>query len=266
MLGKYLAAGMLFAALSSTASAATVLTYSFDGSTPGFYSLTKGPFSSSTLVGPTVGVQAYTSNDSGSTVTAVAGSGVGVGQWAGNGLGELNNLSDNSHTVDSSGINDLLQLTFSSEVKILSATFSYAGVLTNSLAAFAFFADDADLDSSLADDLVFNHQIFATNSSHVGSFSFGSGSILSSVFGFGALLEQVVPSTECKTWTTIRKKKTCTEYKTKTLFDSFKLKSVVVELPDPDPGPNPVPLPGALPLLASALLAGGWFARRKAKA
>ena len=135
MLGKYLAAGMLFAALSSTASAATVYTYNFDGSTTG-YTLTKGPFNSNPSGGPTVGVKAYTSNDSGSAVTAVSGSGVGVGQWAGNGLGELNNTGDNSHTVDSSGINDLLQLTFSSEVKILSATFSYAGVLTNSLAAF----------------------------------------------------------------------------------------------------------------------------------
>jgi hypothetical protein len=263
MLGKYLAAGVVFAVLSSTASAATVHVYNFFGSTTG-YTLTKGPIDSNISGGPTVTVQSFTSSDDGSTVSAVAGSGVGVGQWTGNGLGNLNNPGDSSHTVDSSGINDLLQLTFSSDVKILSATFAYAGVLTNSLAAFAFFADDADADSSLAGDLVFDHQTFTTVS-NTGTFSFGTGSILSSVFGFGALWEQTVRTT-CKTYHWVGGKKECKVWNTKTLFDSFKLKSVTVELPDRDPGPDPIPLPGALPLLATALLASGWFARRKSQA
>lgn len=258
MSGKYLAAGVMLLAMASAASAATTHTYNFDGSTSG-YTLTKGPFTSNPLGGPDVTVKAMTSSDTGSTVNAVSGSGNGVGQWTGNGLGEQSSSNDDSHTVDSSGLNDLLQLTFTSEVKILSATFSYAGVLTNSLAAFAFFADDGDADSSLAGDLVFNHQTFATNSNNVGTFSFGSGSILSKVFGFGALWEQTTQICEKRD-----KKNNCSKWKTVTLFDSFKLKSVTVEVPG-DEIP-PVPLPGALPLLGSVLVAGGWLSRRKAKA
>ncbi len=258
MSGRHLAAGVMLLAMSSAASAATVHTYNFDGSTTG-YTLTKGPFTSNPAGGPDVTVKAMTSSDDGSSVSAVSGSGVGVGQWAGNGLGELNNLSDNSHTVDSSGINDLLQLTFTSDVKILSATFSYAGVLTNSLAAFAFFADDGDADSSLAGDLVFQHQTFSTNGNNVGTFSFGTGSILSKVFGFGALWEQTAQI--CVKYD---RRRNCTQSKTVTYFDSFKLKSVTVEVPGEEI--PPVPLPGALPLLGSALVAGGWFGRRKMKA
>jgi hypothetical protein len=248
MLIRSLMAACALFCVTQNAAAATI-TYDFSTSSSA-YSLTKcfpGPCASD------LQVKAKTVSNDTQTVTSVAGTGVGIGQWAGNGLGLLNSGTDNSHTVDGRGLNDLLELTFSSAVRIVSASFTYAGVLSNSNDAFDFYADD-DNDGSIAGDRLFAHQdIFAVSGN--GTHTFVGGSPYSTTFGFAASWENTVKV--CTRWYYGR----CKSWSEKTYFDSFKLKSVTVEL-RPD-NPPEVPVPAALPLLASALGLGAFLARRQ---
>ncbi len=204
---------------------------------------------------PALQVTAKTVLTDGSAVNIVApGSGVGIGQWAPNGLGEMNGAGDNSHTVDGSGLNDLLQLVFDTEVKILSATFTYAGVIANSNDAFAFFADD-DGNGSVAGDMVFSHQDIGA-AGGVGTYNFtldAFSDIFSKTFAFAAIWD--ANQQVCTRWY----RGNCTRWKTVNFFDSFKLTSVIVQRPPQ------VPLPAALPMFLSALAIGGFVSRRRAR-
>jgi hypothetical protein len=243
----------IFAAVSLgavSAASASTLTYDFTGTNSGL-TLTK---TFSTPGGPDLLVSAFSTNDSGSAVTALSGSNRGVGQNSSFGLFLKNASSDNSHTVDGLGTNDLLVLAFDSAVKIISATFRYAGIETNSNDGFAFFADN-DADASVAGDLVFAQHDIGANSSGVGTYTFSPAErFTSKVFGVGAIWDAVV--TTCKT---VRGKKKCTSVNR---YDSFKLASLKVEYTPP----STVPLPAALPLFAAGLGALGVVTRRRRRA
>jgi hypothetical protein len=247
----FAAAGFVLAGFASTAHAATV-TYNFaTATTP--YSLEKNFVG---LGGPNLNVKAYTVDNSGTAVSAVTGSGKGVGQWIGNGLGLYNGSGDSSHTVDGDGINDLLVLTFASSVKILSATFNYAGLLSGSEDNFAFFADDNDLDSSVAGDMIFSAGEIPGSGSGIYNFATDAfADIFSRVFAFGAI-------DYCKTfYTSGRKKGQCKE----SVYESFKLASVTVQYNPPLEIPPQVPLPAGLVLLLSGLTGMGLLGRFKSK-
>jgi hypothetical protein len=119
----------------SDASATTLLS-DFASSTPGYYAPTR-TFAPSGA--PSLEVSAFTVSDNAAALTPVAGRNAGVGQWAPNGVGLAHQFNDSSHTVDGLGRNDLLVLKFDTAVKLLKATFSYAGRLSNSNDGFAFF-------------------------------------------------------------------------------------------------------------------------------
>ena len=260
MLGKVLFASAALFSISSAASAMPLQhTYNFGcpiASCP--YEVVKNFDPAGPDLVPGLQVTAKTVNASGSTVNSVTpGSGVGIGQWPTNGLGEMSTSGDNSHTVDGSGLNDLLQLAFDTEVKILSATFTYAGVISNSNDAFAFFADD-DGNGSVAGDMVFSHEDIGAVGG-VGTYNFTANllnldDIFSKTFAFAAIWDE--NRSVCIRWRYGK----CKEYKTVNFFDSFKLQSVTVE-----ERPKEVPLPAALPMLLSALGIGGLVARRRAR-
>ncbi len=245
-------AGLLLMALAVDARAATV-TYDFTGSTTA-YSLFK-TFNSSPPGGPLLTVTANTVSDDGTVVTPVTGSGNGVGQWAGLGLGLKNGSNDNSHTVDGYGLNDLLVLSFASSVKILSATFSYVAQVTNGTDNFAFFADPNN-DGSVAGNMVFSSEDIVNGPGYTGSYNFatdGFVDILSKTFGIGAIWDAVYQN--C---VTRYGHLSCTSY---TLFDSFKLASITVST-GPFEIPNEVPLPAGLVMFLSGLAGLGWLGRK----
>jgi len=251
MLGKLSLAAFTVLCTASAASA-TTYTYNFAGATTAV-TATKS-FTASPAGGPGVVVESNRVSDDTNTVTPTSG----VGQWAGYGLGMLT-ANDNSHTVDGKTGNDLLELTFDSAVKILSASFYYAGVVENSNDGFDFYADN-DGDGSVAGDQVFAHMdIGAVGGAGTYDFTLDSfADIFSTTFAFAASWDQTV------SYCTRFRLGVCTRYAYKTLFDSFKLKSLVVELKPKDDIPN-VPLPGALPLLTTGLGLGGllgWRRRR----
>jgi hypothetical protein len=246
-------AGLLLTGLSNEIQAATV-TYDF-ATVSSEYSPTKD---FTALGGPDLTVSANTVSADGSVITPVAGTGNGVGQWAGLGLGTKNGSNDNSHTVDGYGLNDLLVLTFSSSVRIVSASFNYAGQIANSYDGFAFFADDNDIGSDIAGDMVFSHgEINAVNYS--GSYDFvanGFGST-GTIFGIGAIWDAIYQSCYRRWGYNV-----CKNY---TLFDSFKLASVTVET-GPFDDPPEVPLPAGVILLLSGLTGLGFIKRFKGNA
>lgn len=242
------ATGFVLAGFASTAHAATV-TYNFaTATTP--YTLEKNFVG---LGGPNLNVKAYTVDNSGTTVSAVTGSGKGVGQWTGNGLGLYNGSGDSSHTVDGNDINDLLVLTFASSVKIVSATFTWAGQISNSAADnFAFFASP-DNDGSVAGNMVFSGGEISGNGS--GSYDFladGYNDIVSKVFGFGAV-------DYCLRYSSSNPARCRTQG-----YESFKLYSVTVET-GPFGNIPQVPLPAGLVLLLSGLTGMGLLGRFKSK-
>jgi hypothetical protein len=238
--------------VSASVASATQVTYNLNGYLGGYFP--SMVFTSSG--GPSLTVTPHTVSSDGSTVSAVTGTGNGVGQWS-PGLGILNSSGDNSHTVDGLGLNDLLNLNFSSAVRIVSAKFGYAGIEDYGNDGFAFFADDGDAGTGVDGDMVFSHEDIGANSSGYGTYDFladAFGDIFSTSFGFAAIWDQTVS-------TCVRYRRgVCKEWKSKTYFDTFKLKSITVELLPP---PSTVPVPAALPLLASALGLGGWLARRR---
>lgn len=265
MFGRSILAGAALVSLASAASASTVQhTYNFAcPNTSCSYSVIKNfdPVGPDTV--PALQVTSKTVSTDGNTLSNITpASGVGIGQWKPYGLGMMSSSNDNSHTVDGSGLNDLLELVFDTEVRIVSATFAYAGVITNSNDGFAFFADD-DHNGSIAGDMVFSHEdIGATNG--VGTYNFTTNAlslddVYSKVFAFAAIWD--VNQQVCNRW----RYGVCTRYTTINLFDSFKLQSIVVEEREPPPPPS-VPLPAALPMLLSVLGAGGLFARLKSRA
>ena len=247
-------AGFLLAGLATEAQAATV-TYNFAGSFTG-YSPT---MNFTAALGPNLTVSANIISDDLLTVTPItsAGAGTGIGRWSG-GLGIQNTTNDNSHTVDGYGLNDLLVLTFASTVKLISATFGYAGVEPNSYDDFAFFADDSDPGTSLVGDMIFLSEEM-TGSGGTGSYNFTTGTVgtglyagsyIGTVFGIGAIYDFCTETYRgnCKT----------------TSFDSFKLKSVTVETVPGGTIPE-VPLPAGVILLFSALASLGLLDRPKSK-
>jgi hypothetical protein len=242
-------AGLILAASAGASQAATV-TYDFTGATTA-YSSTK-TFNSTPGGGPTLTVSANTVNDLGTIITPVTGADIGVGQWTGLGLGLKNSSTDNSHTVDGYGLNDLLVLTFLSSVKIVSATFNYAGQVTNSNDGFAFFAD-LDNNGSVAGNMIFSSEDIV-GAPYSGSYNFITGTYpgnyISKVFGIGAIYDALIQSSCSYHYN-------CTSY---TVFDSFKLASVTVATPPQ------VPLPAGAILLFSGLAGLGIFGRFKSKA
>lgn len=247
------AAGFVLAGFASTSQAATV-TFDFTGSTVG-YSLTKN-YSSSGL---DLTVSAHTVSDNGSVISNVpAGPGNGIAQWAGLGLGINNSSGDNSHTIDGSGLNDLLVLAFSSSVTFVSATFTYAGRISGSHDGFAFFADNGDAGTGVAGNMVFAQEdIGASGSpSYTGTFEFldHGYNIESTTFGIGAILDYFF--SPCPT--RYNPAKVCKKDK----FDSFKLASITVDYESEIP---PVPLPAGLVLLLSGITGMGLFGRFKNK-
>jgi hypothetical protein len=248
-------AGLLLAGLATEAEAATV-TYNFTANTTA-YSLTKN---FTAIGGPNLTVSANTVSTDGSIVTPVTGSGNGVGQWAGLGLGLKNSSSDNSHTVDGSGLNDLLVLAFASSVKIVSATFTYAGLVSHSDDDFAFFASPNN-DGSVAGNMIFSSEEIA-GSGGTGSYNFTTdafGDFTSRIFGIGAIWDAIYQNCiryrygQCKSWESYTK------------FDSFKLASVTVET-GPFDVPTEAPLPAGIILLLSSLTGLGFLKRFKSKA
>lgn len=248
--------GFLLAGFATEAQAATV-TYNFTANTTA-YSLTKN---FTAIGGPNLTVSANTVLSDGSVVTPVTGSGNGVGQWAGLGLGLKNGPNDNSHTVDGSGLNDLLVLAFASSVKIVSATFKYAGVENHSFDDFAFFASPNN-DGSVADNMIFSSEDI-TGSGGSGYYDFTTGpyaaSYIGQFFGIGAIFDALYE--QC---TRYRYGK-CKEWDRYTVFDSFKLASVTVET-GPFDVPQEVPLPAGVILLLSGLTGLGFLKRFKSKA
>ena len=250
------AAALLLTGIASQAQAASV-TYNFTGATTG-YELSKN-FTSG-VGNPLLTVSATTVSDNGAIVTPVTS--FGVGQWAGLGLGIKNGSGDNSHTVDGSGLNDLLVLAFSSSVKFVSATFKYAGVENHSFDDFAFFASPTN-DGSVAGNMIFSSEDII-GSGGTGYYNFTTGafgaSYIGQFFGIGAIFDALYE--EC---TRYRKGK-CKEWDKYTVFDSFKLASVTVDYPLPPPDTTPeVPLPAGLVLLLSGLTGMGFLGRLKNK-
>lgn len=246
------AAGFLLTGFAVAAQVATV-TYDFTGATTG-YSLTKN-FTSG-ISNPLLTVSANTVSDNGAVVTPVTT--YGVGQWAGLGLGLKNSSTDNSHTIDGSGLNDLLVLAFSSSVKFISATFRYAGVENNSFDDFAFFASPNN-DGSVAGNLIFSSEDI-TGSGGTGSYNFTTGpygaAYVGQGFGIGAIFDALYQ--EC-----VRSRRgNCKEWDSYTVFDSFKLASVTVETVRVEIPPQ-VPLPAGLVLLLSGLTGMGFLDRFK---
>lgn len=248
-------AGLFLATSACTSEAATV-TYNFAVAPVGLtYALSR---TFTAIDGPNLIVSANTVSTDGSVITPVTGSGNGVGQWAGLGLGLKNGSNDNSHTVDGYGLNDLLVLTFASSVKIVSATFKYAGQIENSYDGFAFFADDNDVGSGIDEDMVFPHgEINAVNYS--GSYDFVANGFASTgtIFGIGAIWDAVYQSCY-KRWG----HNVCKNY---TAFDSFKLASVTAFTGPFDIPPPEVPLPAGVILLFSGLAGLGVLGRFKSK-
>jgi hypothetical protein len=186
----------------------------------------------------------------------------GIGQWKNLGLG-LKSKNDDSHTVDSSGLNDLLLLTFTSSVRIISASFNYAGVLDHSYDNFAFFADlgnDGFLDDE--GDLIYDHQdIGAGALNHSGTYVFGPNDYISEVFGIGAIFEALYQN--C-----VKQRRGPCKWDRYTIYDSFKLAKLEVEIvlpPDPNQGGPVVPLPAGFVLLLSGLTGMGFLGRFKNK-
>ncbi|MDP1699423.1 MAG: VPLPA-CTERM sorting domain-containing protein [Aestuariivirga sp.] len=251
----FAAVGLLCAGFVSASPAATV-TYDFTGATTG-YTLTKD-FTSG-LGNPLLTVSANTVSTDGSVVTPVTS--YGVGQWSGLGLGIKNSSTDNSHTIDGYGLNDLLVLAFSSSVTFLSATFTYAGVLNNSFDDFAFFASPTN-DGSVAGDMIFSSEdIIGTNGTGYYNFTTGAygGTYFGQFFGIGAIFDAVYQ--ECVRY----RYGNCKEWNSYTVFDSFKLASVTVDYTPPQTTPE-VPLPAGLVLMLSALAGLSFFNRSKSKA
>ena len=250
---KMAAAGFLLAGFACQAQAAT-FTYNFTGPRVGLeYELIRN-FVSTPGGGPTLAVTPYTVSDDGSTVTPVTGSGNGVGQWLGYGLGLKNSSTDSSHTVDANGVlNDLLVLTFASAVKMVNATFNYAGVLSGSDDDFAFFMDGNDADNSLAGERIFESNDIIGPPGNGGYYNFSSSLAASTVFGFGASFNGTIEQcykNRYNVW------KPCTKY------DSFKLASVTVEtIPPPREDIPEVPLPASVILLLSGLAGLGFLGR-----
>ena len=244
-------AGFLCAGLASATQAATV-TYDFTGATTG-YSLTK-TFSSG-LSNPQLTVSANTVSTDGSIVTPVTS--YGVGQWAGLGLGIKNSSTDNSHTIDGSGLNDLLVLAFSSSVTFLSATFTYAGVINNGLDDFAFFASPNN-DGSVAGDMIFSSNDII-GSGGTGYYNFTPGAYVGQYFGIGAIFDALYQECvqyrygNCKEWVSYKK------------FDSFKLASLTVDYTPPQTPPE-VPLPAGIVFLLTGLTGLGFLRRFRGKA
>jgi hypothetical protein len=161
-------------------------------------------------------------NDTGTTVSNTGK----VGRWS-TGLGILSGASNDEHFVDGKDKNELLSLSFSKAVKIISVTFSY----NDSDDDFAFFFDKNG-NGSLAGDLVWKKKDIP-GSSFYGTYTFAaleSMNAIGKLFGIGAFENN----------------------------DNFKVASITV-----NNAPSAVPLPGALPLLISALGAMGWRARRR---
>lgn len=250
------AVGFILAGFASSAEAAPV-TYNFTGATTG-YELSK--IFTSGLNNPILTVSANTVSDDGEVVTPVTT--YGVGQWAGFGLGLKNSSTDNSHTVDGSGLNDLLVLAFSSSVQFISATFRYAGVENNSFDDFAFFASPTN-DGSVAGDMIFaSEDINGSNGSGYYNFTTGAygDEYFGRFFGIGAIFDAVYK--ECVRY----RRGNCKEWDSYTVFDSFKLASVTVEyIPPPPDTPPQVPLPAGLLLLLSGLTGMGFLGRLKNK-
>lgn len=242
MLGKISLAAL---ALLCSAAAASATTYTYDfGAGATAVTPTKS-FTASPAGGPGVVVESNRVSNNTLTVTPVSG----VSQGNGSGLGMLAGARDNT-TVDGKRGNDLLELTFDAPVKILSASFTFAGVLPNSNDGFDFFADD-DGDGSIAGDRLFAHMDIGA-SGGVGTYDFlldSFSDIFSTTFAFAASWDTTV--TYCKRV----RFGTCSRWGRKILFDSFRLKSLEFETLDitafsriPE-----VPLPATLPLLASGL-------------
>jgi hypothetical protein len=157
----------------------------------------------------------------------------GVGQYD-QGLGVTNSYTDNSHTVDASGLSDILLFSFDTIVRPQSIKFGYV----DSDDEFEFWFDDLS-DGSLDDDFVFSADIPSDLTYEFTTVYEGD------LFGIAATYYEVVWVYEGGGW---KKKK-----KKKELYADFKVKKIVVrEPPPPDiPPPSAVPLPASLPLFAS---------------
>lgn len=247
------AAGAFLLAGFAGATQAATITYDFTGATTG-YSLTKN-FTSG-ISNPLLTVSANTVSDNGAVVTPVTT--YGVGQWAGLGLGIKNSSTDNSHTVDGSGLNDLLVLAFSSSVKFISATFKYAGVESHSFDDFAFFASPNN-DGSVAGNMIFSSEdIIGTNGTGYYDFTTGlyGASYIGQFFGIGAIFDAAYQ--ECVRF----RYGNCRAWDSYTVYDSFKLASITVQTITPPPDTTPeVPLPAGLVLLLSGVTGMGFLGR-----
>lgn len=133
-----------------------------------------------------------------------------VGQYSG-GLGVVNSKHDNSHQVDGYGLNDILLLQFTEDVRIVSAMFTHVSANDG----FEFWFDDEG-NGSLDGDYVSTHDIPDSL-----TFAF-LGDFVGDLFGFGAVY-----------------------YK-----HDFKLKSVTVESVAQVPVPAALPLFGSALLIA----------------
>lgn len=268
-------AGLLMAGIAGQAQAATVtFTYDFTGDTTGYTSSKNFTSVEGGVDDPTLKVTGLTYNEATTNTSSVSN---GVGQWEGLGLGLKSAYNDDSHTVDSSGPNDLLKLAFSEEVTLISATFTYAGYLLHSVGGFAYFVDDdGGTSRSLNGDNIFLHALMEDYDAgdHTGSYDFLANELdfTSMTFGIGAIWSLLQTTTVCDKWGYPSRRhsgpKVCIKSHTEsfTLFDSFKLASVTVsQYVDPNEGGPVVPLPAGFVLLLSGLTGMGFLSRFKNK-
>lgn len=247
-LRQKLLAGVSLCLMALPAHAATV-TFDFTGTPNGFGALSS--FLSFTEDGLTLELTASAEYQS------TLYNGMDIGQYGQYGLGIYNpgdyfDYSSQAHAIDGKGASDRMNLSFSEDVKLVSAEFFYYGDNTS----FNLFFDG----SEIAYDIVQNGTY---SSGNLGDFSFATLSLIGDLFNIGA------GDTKTETVTRCRRRhhgrKYCYE-KEIASYSAFKLRGLTVETTGDGGEEIPeVPLPASLPLFGTGLALLGYLGMRRRK-